>query len=243
LLGSAQVEGLPAELFSSAEAHWLGAEIQGQPALPRILLVSVPYALKAVDADKLSGRSASDFVLAENLSQQVGQIIDNQPQSASNAASPRVSGAARNGTALVNKFGPSSFTGTNGNQIVSVEQSGSGGGLVVTSPHNTALITQSTSSNGMYGQTSGQYTTAVTGVSTSTSSSGYGTGVYGQSGNASGVVASRLRPAALSAAYSRTAAPARMAADSMPKPISGWESEGRRAPRRVDPPMESGAIL
>ena len=42
LLGATQSEGLPVELFSSAEAHWLGVEVQGQPQPARTLLVSVP---------------------------------------------------------------------------------------------------------------------------------------------------------------------------------------------------------
>ena len=47
LLGSASGEGVPLSLFSSGEAQWLGVQVQGQPAQPRVLLVSVPYALKA----------------------------------------------------------------------------------------------------------------------------------------------------------------------------------------------------
>jgi hypothetical protein len=63
LLGSASVEGVPLSLFSSGEAQWLGVQVQGQPAQPRVLLVSVPYALKAHEAETLSGKSISDFVL------------------------------------------------------------------------------------------------------------------------------------------------------------------------------------
>src|SRR5580698_3001066 len=63
LLGSASAEGVPLSLFSSGEAQWLGVQVQGQPAQPRVLLVSVPYALKAHEAETLSGKSISDFVL------------------------------------------------------------------------------------------------------------------------------------------------------------------------------------
>ena len=63
LLGSASAEGMPLELFSSGEAQWLGVQIQGQPEHARVLLVSVPYALKAHEAETLSGRNISDFVL------------------------------------------------------------------------------------------------------------------------------------------------------------------------------------
>ena len=66
LLGAVSLNGLPLEIFSSSEARWLGVRPDGQPEQPRILLVSVAYALKAADADLLGGRPASDFVLAES---------------------------------------------------------------------------------------------------------------------------------------------------------------------------------
>jgi len=65
LLGAASREGLPAELFASNEARWLGVEAAGQPEQqPRVLLLSVPYALKAADAETLGGKPASAFMLA-----------------------------------------------------------------------------------------------------------------------------------------------------------------------------------
>jgi hypothetical protein len=42
------------------------------PEQPRILLVSVPYALKAGDAETLVGKPVCDFVLAQQLKEQVG---------------------------------------------------------------------------------------------------------------------------------------------------------------------------
>jgi len=66
LLGATKSEGLPLELFSSGEPRWLGVLVQlpGEVEAPRVLLVSVPYALKAADADTLGGIPASAFVLA-----------------------------------------------------------------------------------------------------------------------------------------------------------------------------------
>ena len=66
LLGATQSEGLPLEFFSRAEARWLGIQVQGEEEQPRVLLVSVPYALKAADAETLGGKPASAFVLAES---------------------------------------------------------------------------------------------------------------------------------------------------------------------------------
>jgi hypothetical protein len=63
MLGSATSEGLPASLFASGEAHWLGVQAQGQTEQPRTLLMSVPYALKALDAETVGGKPASSFML------------------------------------------------------------------------------------------------------------------------------------------------------------------------------------
>ncbi len=63
-LGSTQASGLPLALFSSGEARWVGAQVQGQPEQPRVLLLSVPYALKAADAQTVGGLPPSAFVLA-----------------------------------------------------------------------------------------------------------------------------------------------------------------------------------
>src|SRR3984893_10729096 len=64
LLGSTKPEGLPAELFTSEQARWVGVQVSGQPEQPRVLLVSAPYALKAGEAETVGGLPASAFVLA-----------------------------------------------------------------------------------------------------------------------------------------------------------------------------------
>jgi len=63
LLGSTVAAGIPMDAFSANEARWLGVQPEGQ-AEQRVLLVSVPYALKAADAETLGGMPASSFVLA-----------------------------------------------------------------------------------------------------------------------------------------------------------------------------------
>ncbi len=65
-LGAGQAEGLPTQLFAAGAARWLGVQVAGQPEQPRVLLVSVPYALKAGDADTIGGKPLSSFVLAGN---------------------------------------------------------------------------------------------------------------------------------------------------------------------------------
>ena len=58
---------MPLDLFTLGKARWLGVTPQ-LPAVgeqPRVLLVGVPYALKAADAETLAGLPASAFVQAE----------------------------------------------------------------------------------------------------------------------------------------------------------------------------------
>jgi trimeric autotransporter adhesin len=54
-LGATKSEGLPLELFSAAESRWLGVRVNGGEEQPRVLLLSVPYALKAADAETIGG--------------------------------------------------------------------------------------------------------------------------------------------------------------------------------------------
>ena len=55
MLGSTSSRGLPAEIFAAGEARWLGVQAEGQSEQPRVLLLSVPYALKAADAQTVGG--------------------------------------------------------------------------------------------------------------------------------------------------------------------------------------------
>lgn len=68
LLGVTNEAGLPLEIFSAGEARWLGIRPDAQTEQPRILFLSVAYALKAADSDMLGGRPASAFVLANSQS-------------------------------------------------------------------------------------------------------------------------------------------------------------------------------
>ena len=63
-LGATKPQGLPLDLFSSGEARWLGVRINNGEEQTRLLLLSVPYALKAADAQTLGGLPASAFLLA-----------------------------------------------------------------------------------------------------------------------------------------------------------------------------------
>src|SRR5579863_4324325 len=64
MLGSASTRGLSGGAFASGEARWLGVQAQGQAEQPRTMLMSVPYALKALDAETIGGKPLSALQLA-----------------------------------------------------------------------------------------------------------------------------------------------------------------------------------
>jgi trimeric autotransporter adhesin len=66
MLGATKPEGIPLELFASGEAQWLGVRISDQTEQPRVLLLSVPYALKAADAETIGGMPPSAFMMAHS---------------------------------------------------------------------------------------------------------------------------------------------------------------------------------
>jgi len=85
-LGATKSDGLPVELFASGEARWLGVRVNGGEEQPRVMLLSVPYALKAGDAATIGGLPPSAFMLA---------------------AAPSSAGASTSGDAASSNAGPS----------------------------------------------------------------------------------------------------------------------------------------
>jgi hypothetical protein len=174
LLGSTTSHGLAGDLFVSGEPRWLGVQLQGQAEQPRTVLMSVPYALKAADAETIGGLPPSAFVKASATSSTTGSNAS-QPSSAITGT-----GTTNHVTKWVSatKLGNSNiFDGPAGNV-----------GIATTSPsakldvNGTALIRQNATVNG--GLSAGSIT--------ATSSSSGGTGVYanaGASGGSNGVIA------------------------------------------------------
>jgi hypothetical protein len=66
MLGSSGSEGIPLDLFTSGEPRWLEVQalLPGEEAQPRVLLVSVPYALESANAQTLGGLPVSAFAKA-----------------------------------------------------------------------------------------------------------------------------------------------------------------------------------
>ena len=63
-LGATSANGLPVDLFVSGEARWLAVQVSGHAEQARVMLVAVPYALKAKDAETIGGLPPSAFVQA-----------------------------------------------------------------------------------------------------------------------------------------------------------------------------------
>jgi hypothetical protein len=87
-LGATRPEGLPLDLFTSGEARWLGVRVNGGEEQPRILLLSVPYALKAADAETIGGLPPSAFVRATPLTASVAAYLANPDSGASPSVPP-----------------------------------------------------------------------------------------------------------------------------------------------------------
>jgi hypothetical protein len=92
LLGSTKPDGLPTELFITEQARWVGVQVSGQAEQPRVLLVSVPYALRALDAETVGGRPASAFMPAPNSSASSSSNAAVNGAVAPSGAAPALSG-------------------------------------------------------------------------------------------------------------------------------------------------------
>ncbi len=101
LLGSTTATGLPTDLFSQQEQHWLGVQVLGDAEQSRVLIVSVPYAFQAHEAELLGGLPASAFVQAPSTSAS-GVPGSGAPSSASQnaAGSGNSASTARSGVGI-----------------------------------------------------------------------------------------------------------------------------------------------
>jgi hypothetical protein len=194
LLGSTRAEGLPADLFAAQEERWLGVQVQGQPEQSRVLLVSVPYAMKAAEADKLAGHSASEFVTTDTLQSAVKEQLQQ------GTAVPLTTASGSQTEKNVPSAGPlaptnpaTNFVDTTTDQVVQVQQNGTGMGLTASSPSNVGVLGTTNASAtanvvaGVEGVSSLPGSYGVFGHARSTSSSNPGFGVYGRSDSPNGI--------------------------------------------------------
>ena len=219
LLGSANGAGLPAEALANgdASARWLSISIEGASAQPRLLLVSVPFALKAEDADKLGGKTAGDFATQDDLRAAIHSIViasssaagENQGTSQAGSSSSGFDDRiTRNNASLTIKQSsmsgggpgiPTDFSDTSSVEVMRIDQFGSGA----------ALIVNATAANrAMQATSAGTSPATIEGTATAASGTAIGVqgdavspngiGVYGKasstSGNSTGVRGDVLSP-------------------------------------------------
>jgi hypothetical protein len=113
-LGASNPNGLPAGLFSSGEARWLEVQIAGEAPQPRVLLSSVPYAMKSADADSLAGHQATDFVTQAQLAG-LSEKVSRVEATAAPALQPELSPS---GTGTANTVPLWTSSSTLGNSII-----------------------------------------------------------------------------------------------------------------------------
>jgi len=75
LLGGASAAGLPQRVFAGGAARWLGLSVGGGQETERVLLSSVPYAMKSADAESLAGHTAAEFVTQAQLAAVEAQTL------------------------------------------------------------------------------------------------------------------------------------------------------------------------
>ncbi len=113
MLGATGNDGIPIDLFTSGEPRWLEVQalLPGEEVQPRVMLVSVPYALEAADAQTLGGLPASAFAkVAPNATFLNSQRSD----AAVNAAALAVPGSSAIGNPSPSGSIPSAVTTTGG---------------------------------------------------------------------------------------------------------------------------------
>jgi hypothetical protein len=94
LIGSTVSDGMPLELFTSGEPCWIGITVNrpGESEQPRVHQASVPYALKAADAETLGGLPASAYLRAP-AAEPDGVAVDREASSAAMPTDPDVTSA------------------------------------------------------------------------------------------------------------------------------------------------------
>ena len=204
MLGSATTHGLPPDIFVAGEARWLGVQASGQAEQARTLLLSVPYALKALDAESLGGKPASAFMAAPvsgmgpnqagPQAEQSNEIVCSSGTACKSGFVPLFAtngGSAKVNDSLISQSG--STVTISGNHTIAGSES-LGGNLGVVGNVNASSMTAAASANVIVATMSGNtaQTAAVTGAATASgigntygvagyTSTGNGVGVFGQS--------------------------------------------------------------
>lgn len=180
LLGASTAKGLPNDLFSQQEQRWLGMQVEGQAEQARVLLVSVPYAFRAHEAETLGGKSVEDFVLAPRTS----SSGSGEPSSAAESSSAPTTSQQGNKPGMktpATNQGPTNFSGATSDQIVKVTQTGIGAGVSASAPTETIAGTATAASGksvAVHGTATGPGGVALKGFATAATGSTIGISAY-----------------------------------------------------------------
>ena len=185
--GSTRPEGLPTDLFTGGGVpQWIGITVASEPEQPRLMLVTVPYAVKAASADTLAGKPATEFVLSSSLRDDLRAVLSEEgikPRSdipLSNAVTLNVlqkgdgAGGTTDAVDVIETGGNLGVgTASPGDRLhvfgrMRVNTSPSGGSLIATEYGGVARITAAASGGGgtvaigrepvlVHGQTAGNY--------------------------------------------------------------------------------------
>src|SRR6185312_10029471 len=172
VLGSTDPSGIPADLFVDDQPHWLAVQANGVET--RHLLASVPYAMKAVEAERFGGLLPSQYVTVAQLQAILGNSATGKAGTAgggTQAASPIETAAAAGGTPQP----ATDFTDNNTSEVLLVTQQGTGYAIHAISAGDAALFAENSSTTG----------TAMKALESSTTGSTIG--ILGQVGSIDGV--------------------------------------------------------
>ena len=143
MIGAGSAKGLPLDLFLPGEARWLSTQLVApdEEEQVRVQLVSVPFALKASDADTLGGKPLSAFMLAPT----VNGVPSSGSETPADRRTPAVvrTSPAVSGTGTINSV--PKWSDTNGGLIdSSIHESGGNVGIGTTNPGAPLDVTNST---------------------------------------------------------------------------------------------------
>jgi len=115
LLGGATLAGLPQTVFAGGAARWLGVSVERGDEQERVLLSSVPYAMKSADSESLAGHQAADFVTQAQLAGLAQKVNKVEQSAATPAFQPEL---APSGSGTANTVPLWTSSSTLGNSIV-----------------------------------------------------------------------------------------------------------------------------
>ncbi len=151
-LGANHTNGVPMDLFASGEARWLGVQPEGQAEQARVMLVSVPYAMTAGDAQTLGGQPLSAFVLASAATGSTTTASSATTAAASGGvvalATPQTGGSVTTSGASLTNYLAKFTTATNIENSSLVYDSGTAVGIGTTAPAATLHVVSTSTSSG-----------------------------------------------------------------------------------------------